>query len=176
MGKGTGSSFIRPFILMSQGYSFQEGNLDALARPSFTTKATFLASCVLVTAFGREDGIAGLGYPQIVFIVSLLLVYAKVSLTVLRLGDPFSPIEGIMCLFFFGREAATAQKKLDEADHAAQPSQRISQSGPGLSRASTMQSGMQRPKYEALCLYVTYYFVTISSATVQKFDEQLMNV
>ena len=146
--KGTGSSFLRPFILMSQGYTFHDGNLDPLARPSFTTKATFIASCILTTAFGRQDGIAGLGYPQIVFIVSLLLVYAKVSLTLLKLGDPLAPFEGLVCLFCFGRETPLTQKKMEEAEHASQPSQRISQSGPGLSRASTMQSGMHRPKAE----------------------------
>ena len=145
--KGTGSSFMRPFVLMSQGYSIHEGNLDTLAKPSFTTKATFLAACILVIAFGRENGIAGLGYPQIVFIISLLFVYAKVSLTLLKLGDPLVPLENLLCMMCFGRETLSL-KKVDEAELTSQPSQRISQAGgPGLSRASsTMQSGLHRTK------------------------------
>ncbi len=146
--RGCGSSFVRPLVLLFQGQTIHETNMDTFLKPSFTTKSTFLSCCVLLFAFTRGDaGIGGLGYPQIVFIISLLLVYAKVSLTLLKLGDPMTPFENLFCRFCFGKDLhlSLAQKKLDESSEVS--SQRISNAGmSGLTRASTLPTGNQRPK------------------------------
>ena len=157
--KGCGSSFMRPFALLIQGCSLFERDVNEFTKPSFPTKAGFLSCCLLSFAFTRTTkGIAGLGYPQLVFVVSLLLVYAKVAVTLLKLGDPLRPLENLFCWIIFGRAIdgnVNLKKAGDDISNPmtspAGPMQQpgsVPASGPQMSRTSTMQSALSRQKME----------------------------
>lgn len=156
--KGCGSSFMRPVALMIQGCSLFERDVNEFTKPSFPTKAGFLSCCLLSFAFNRTTkGIAGLGYPQLVFVVSLLLVYAKVAVTLLKLGDPLRPLENLFCWIVFGKAIDVNMniKKAGEdiSNPMTSPAGTMQQPGsvsaPGqMSRTSTMQSAMGRQKME----------------------------
>merc|ERR1719414_1926710 len=89
---------------MIQGNNLFGRDVNEFTKPSFPTKAGFLSCCILSFAFNRTTkGIAGLGYPQLVFVISLFLVYAKVAVTLLKLGDPFRLLESLFCRILFGK-------------------------------------------------------------------------
>ncbi|XP_071485583.1 trimeric intracellular cation channel type 1B.1-like [Diadema antillarum] len=96
--RGSGSAFMRIFERVLRG----AGNLsqNELLNPSFTTKATILCSILL--------SLENLGYitipsPELMLMLTTLLVSMKIASLVFGITDPFTPIEETCRPVLFGK-------------------------------------------------------------------------
>ncbi|KAJ1345928.1 hypothetical protein KIN20_000568 [Parelaphostrongylus tenuis] len=126
VASGAGSGIMRTVEQLVRGSWFPSHH--EFLRPSFTTKASFLASLVFILE--RNSVYITASYDVVYLCVFGFFVYFKLSAILLGVVDPFAPIENLFCALFMGgisdalhravdatREEANAGKKKAEDDY-----------------------------------------------------------
>jgi len=96
--KGNGSGFMKLAERLSRGV-WTPSAFEGLT-PSFTTKASVVASLIFV--LDKKTELIAAPHALVYFTLCIFFVYFKVSSMLLGIGDPFLPMENLFCAIFMG--------------------------------------------------------------------------
>ncbi|XP_078608300.1 trimeric intracellular cation channel type B-A-like isoform X1 [Branchiostoma floridae x Branchiostoma japonicum] len=107
--KGAGSGFMLNFQRLVRGKWSPETN--QILHPTVVLKECLISAIL----FTLPTGVLPINQDQLLLLTGIAMVIVKVTLTLTNVGDPFKPIENVLCMPIFGKaEVMAAEKKKKE--------------------------------------------------------------
>ncbi|CAH1270106.1 trimeric intracellular cation channel type B-A-like isoform X1 [Branchiostoma lanceolatum] len=107
--RGAGSGFMLNFQRLVRGKWSPETN--QILHPTVVLKECLISAIL----FTLPTGVLPINQDQLLLLTGIVMVAVKVTLTLTNVGDPFKPIENVLCMPIFGRaEVMAAEKKKKE--------------------------------------------------------------